>query len=133
LDFQPAVQDSLWDPTQFRLQADGTFKISIRGMASMAGIDQSGLTRSLKSAEDENPLPCARTLVAQGFSPEDVSTWGETGGIPENAAPYILEHYGINAASPSPQARAPERVGRSLFFERRRRLIKWIEACSLRI
>jgi len=32
--------------------------------------------------------------------------WGETGGIPEDAAPFILEHYGINAASPSQQARA---------------------------
>lgn len=71
----------------------------------MAGVDQSGLTRSLNSAEDENALPCARSLVAQGFSPEDVKRWGETGGIPEDAAPFILEHYGINAASPSSTAR----------------------------
>ena len=99
----------------------------------MTGIDQSSLGRSLKSAEAVSPLPCARTLLVHGFSPDDVSTWGDTGGIPEEVAPFILEHYGINAASPSPQARAPERVGRSLFFERRRRLIKWIEACSLRI
>lgn len=103
---ETTVQESQWDPSQFRLQADGTFKISIRGMASMAGIDHASLGRSLKSTVAENPLPCARSLLAQGFDPVAVSTWSETGGIPEDAAPYILEHYGINAASPSPQARA---------------------------
>ena len=41
-----------------------------------------------------------------GFCPGDVSGWAETGGIPEDAAPFILEHYGINAVSPSAQARA---------------------------
>lgn len=95
-----------FDPSQFKLQFDGTFRISIRGMATMAGVDHAGILRSLKSAGDENPLPCARSLVAQGFDPGDVSTWSETGGIPEDAAPFILEHYGIAAASPSPQARA---------------------------
>ena len=95
-----------WDPSQFKLQPDGSFKISIRAMAAMAGIDDGGLSRSLKSAADENPLPCARSLLAQGFDPADVSSWGETGGIPEDAAPYILEHYGITASSPSVQARA---------------------------
>ena len=65
-----------WDPSQFKLQPDGTFRISIRGMAAMAGVDQSGLTRSLKSAEDENPLPCAKSLLAQGFYPEDVPAHG---------------------------------------------------------
>lgn len=105
-DIEPAQQMDLWDPSQFRLQSDGTFRISIRGMASMAGIDFGGLARSLKSAVDETPLPCARSLVAQGFDPVDVMSWSETSGIPEDAAPYILEHYGINAASPSQQARA---------------------------
>lgn len=95
-----------FDPSQFKLQPDGTFRISIRGMAAMAGVDDGGLSRSLKSAADEKALPCARSLVAQGFCPADVSTWSETGGIPEEAAPFILEHYGITAASPSPQARA---------------------------
>ena len=79
-----------FDASQFKLQADGTFRISIRGMAAMAGIDQSGLARSLKSAEDENALPCARSLLLQGFCPEDVSTWGETGGIPEARLPSFL-------------------------------------------
>lgn len=112
-----------WDPTQFKLQRDGTFRISIRGMAAMAGVDQSSLGRSLKSAKAENPLPCARSLVAQGFSPEAVSTWGETGGIPEAAAPFILEHYGITAASPSAQARAVllafSRVGINAYLKER--------------
>jgi hypothetical protein len=52
------------DRSQFKLQPDGTFRISIRAMAAMAGVDQGGLTRGLKSADDENPLPCARSLVA---------------------------------------------------------------------
>lgn len=112
-----------WDPSQFKLQTDGTFRISIRGMAAMAGVDQSGLTRSLKSAEDENPLPCARSLMSQGFCPEDVSTWGETGGIPEDAAPFILEHYGITASNPSQQARmvllAFSRVGINAYLKER--------------
>jgi hypothetical protein len=95
-----------FDASQFKLQADGTFRISIIGMARMAGIDDSSLGRSLRSASAETPLPCARSLLAQGFSPSAVSTWGETGGIPEDAAPFILEHYGINATSPSQQARA---------------------------
>ena len=61
-------------------------------MAAMAGIDDNGLGRSLKSAADENPLPCARSLVSQGFYPADVAGWSANGGIPENAAPFILEH-----------------------------------------
>jgi hypothetical protein len=96
----------LFDASQFKLQDDGTFRISIRGMAAMAGVDDGGLARSLKTAADEKTLPCARSLLAQGFYPADVSTWGETGGIPEEAAPFILEHYAFTAAAPSQQARA---------------------------
>lgn len=99
-------QELAFDPSQFKLQPDGTFRISIRGMAAMAGVAPGGLSASLKSAVHENPLPCARSLVTQGFEPVHVSTWGETGGIPEDAAPFILEHYGINATSPSQRARA---------------------------
>lgn len=112
-----------WDPSQFKLQSDGTFRISIRGMAAMAGVDFSGLARSLKTAVDENALPCARSLLLQGFSPVDVSTWGETGGIPEDAAPFILEHYGITASNPSQQARmvllAFSRVGINAYLKER--------------
>ena len=112
-----------WDPSQFKLQLDGTFRISIRGMAAMAGVDDGGLARSLKTAADENPLPCARSLVAQGFYPADVSTWGETGGIPEDAAPFILEHYGITATSPSALARQVllsfSRVGINAYLKER--------------
>ena len=75
-------------------------------MASMAGIAESGLRASLKSSAHENALPCARSLLVQGFCPAHVSGWGETGGIPDDAAPFILEHYGIHAVSPSAQARA---------------------------
>lgn len=114
---------SSWDPSQFRLQSDGTFRISIRGMAAMAGVDYSSLARSLRSAVAENALPCARSLVAQGFDPVAVSTWGETGGIPEDAAPFILEHYGITASSPSAQARAVllafSRVGINAYLKER--------------
>ena len=118
-----SVSQSSWDPSQFKLQLDGTFRISIRGMASIAGVDFGGLARSLKSAVDENPLPCARALLAQGFNPVDVSAWGETGGIPEDAAPFILEHYGITASNPSPQARAVllafSRVGINAYLKER--------------
>ncbi len=31
------------------------------------------IVRGLGSAVDENPLPCARSLAAQGFCPVDVS------------------------------------------------------------
>ena len=112
-----------FDKSQFTLQPDGTFRISIRGMAAMAGVDQGGLTRGLKSADDENALPVSRSLVAQGFNPDDVSTWGATGGIPEDAAPFILEHYGITASSPSDQARAVllafSRVGINAYLKER--------------
>ena len=112
-----------WDPSQFKLQLDGTFRISIRGMAAMAGIAVSGLSQSLSSAVHENPLPCARSLVAQGFNPVHVSTWGETGGIPEDAAPFILEHYGITATSPSALARQVllsfSRVGINAYLKER--------------
>ena len=74
-------------------------------MASMAGVDHRGLNRALKSARDENALPCATSLLAQRFCPGDVSRWSETGGIPEDAAPFILEHYGIHASTPSKTAR----------------------------
>lgn len=112
-----------FDPSQFRLQADGSFRISIRGMAAMAGIDDGALSRSLKSAAAENPLPCSRSLLAEGFCPAAVSTWGETGGIPEDAAPFILEYYGIKAANPSTQARvvllAFSRVGINAYLKER--------------
>ena len=95
-----------FDRSQFKIQPDGTFRITIRAMASMAGVAVSGLSAGLSSAVHEKALPCARSLLAQGFDPVHVSTWGETGGIPEQAAPFILEHYGINAVSPSSTARA---------------------------
>ena len=117
---------SVWDPTQFKIQPDGSFRISIRGMAAMAGVDDNGLGRSLKSAADENALPCAKSLVAQGFCPADVIEWSKTGGIPENAAPFILEHYGISATTPSTLARTVllsfSRVGINAYSKERRRL-----------
>lgn len=110
-----------FDASQFKLQPDGTFRISIIGMARMAGIDDSSFGRSLRSASAETPLPCARSLLAQGFDPSAVSSWGETGGIPEEAAPFILSHYGIEAASPSKQARlallAFSRVGINAYLK----------------
>ena len=71
-----------WDPSQFKLQLDGTFRISIRGMAAMAGIAVSGLSQSLSSAVHENPLPCARSLVAQGFNPVHVPAHPWVSGKP---------------------------------------------------
>lgn len=62
----------------------------------MAGVDHAGIVRSLKSAGDEKPLPCARSLAAQGFCPGDVSSWGENGGIPEDAAPFIVADYEVS-------------------------------------
>jgi hypothetical protein len=117
------VTQPSWDPSQFKLQADGTFRISIRGMADLAGVAASGLSQSLSSAVHENPRPCARSLLLQGFEPVHVASWGETGGIPENAAPFILEHYGITAISPSHQARAVllafSRVGINAYLKER--------------
>ena len=108
MDIQPLKGEELqFDRSQFKLQPDGSFRISIRAMASMAGVAVSGLSAGLSSAVHEKALPCARSLLAQGFDPVHVSTWGETGGIPDDAAPFILEHYGINAVSPSAQARLP--------------------------
>lgn len=96
--------ESGFDPSQFVLQADGTFRISIRATALAAGVDDGGVARALKSAADENPLPLARSLAAQGFYPADVMSWGQNGGIPENGFVAILRHYGFTAASPSRQA-----------------------------
>jgi hypothetical protein len=97
-------------------------------MAALAGVDHAGIVRSLKSAGDEKPLPCARSLLAQGFCPGDVMGWGESGGIPEDAAPFILEHYGIAAASPSAQARAVllafTRVGINAYLKERLGLLQ---------
>lgn len=101
-----------FDPTQFTLQADGTFKITVIGMARMTGVDDGGLSRSLRSASDENPLPCARYLLAQGFCPSDVSTWGETGGIPEVAVPFILEHYSSASSHAGTEANGKARRAR---------------------
>ena len=110
-----------FDRSQFKIQPDGTFRISIRAMASMAGVDDNGLGRSLKSAADENALPCAKSLLAQGLYPADVKSWSGMGGIPEDAAPFILEHYGINAATPSSTARkvllALTRVGINAYLK----------------
>lgn len=124
-----------FDRSQFRIQPDGTFRISIRALASMAGVDATGLSRSLNSAVDENALPCARTLLAQGFNPVDVNRWGETGGIPEDAAPFILEHYGITAANPSAQARhfllAFTRVGINAYLKEKLGLVQQQQAGQL--
>ena len=92
-----------FDPSQFTLQPDGTFRISIRATAQSAGVDHSGIVRALASAGDESPLPLARSLAAQGFSPGDVMRWGQA-GVPEVGYVAILKHYGFAATSPSRKA-----------------------------
>lgn len=62
-----------FDRSHFKLQTDGTFKISIRGVAAMAGVDFGSFARNLRSAVAENVLPCAKSPVAQGFNPAHVS------------------------------------------------------------
>ena len=73
--------------------------------------------------------------MLQGFTPAAVSTWGETGGIPEDAAPFILEHYGINAVSPSAQARhfllAFTRVGINAYLKEKLGLVQQRQAGQL--
>ena len=96
--------ESGFDPSQFVLQADGTFRISIRATALAAGIHHSGIVRSLASAGDENPLPLARSLAAQGFSAGDMLSWGQSGGIPETGFVAAMQHYGFTSATPSRQA-----------------------------
>jgi len=101
----PETNDS-FNSAEFRLQKDGTFRISIIGLARWIGVDDSGLGKHLRSASDENPSNLAKTLLAQGFSPSDIAAWGSTGGIPETAAPFIMEYFAYESRSQSPQARA---------------------------
>lgn len=85
-----------WDPSQFKLQSDGTFRISIRGMAAMAGIAASGLSQSLKSTETDKPLPYARALHANDLATE--ANLGSMGLSPVQCKVLLL--YLIRTAHP---------------------------------
>jgi hypothetical protein len=104
----PTLKEQAFEPSQFKLQSDGTFRISIRAAAAMAGVNQSNLSSYLKSVSKEGEVvsgsELARSLVAQGLNPAVFSSWGETGGIPEDGLVAILKHYGFRDSKPIRQA-----------------------------
>lgn len=100
-------------------------------MAAMAWMDSSSLVRIRGPAGTENLFCALDRLRCKDLTPRLCPNWGETVGIPEDAALFILECYGINAASPSVQARAVllafSRVGINACLQERLRIAQTID------
>lgn len=84
---------------EFKVNSDGTSTSSIRGAARLGDIDQSGLSKSLKTGEElnsENYSKLVKFLVIRGFQLEEIAKWGDT-GIPDLGVAAILEYYAFEA------------------------------------
>ena len=85
--------------------ATGVGYCSIRGAATIAGVDESTLREHFKSAGLE-PSKMAESLVEKGFEGAGLTAFAQT-GIPDLALAGILEYYAIDAGRYcNPTARA---------------------------
>jgi hypothetical protein len=83
---------------EIRVNKDGTSYFSIRAVARLAGVDQSQLTKNLKSGEGSLPVKMAEHLISKGFEGEGFSNCGRT-GVPDRTAAAIIRYYAMYAGS----------------------------------
>ena len=81
---------------ELRIDAEtGVGYCSIRGAATIAGVDESTLREQFKSAGLE-PSKLAESLVEKGFEGAELASFAQT-GIPDLALAVILEYYAMYA------------------------------------
>ena len=100
---------TIFENIQKELRIDATTGVgycSIRGAATIAGVDQSSLSHTLKTGEGLEPSKLAESLMEKGFEGEVLAEFSKT-GIPDLALAGILEYYAIDAGRYcNPTARA---------------------------
>lgn len=96
-------KDTQSEPFSFRLIAnelsvdhDGTSRSTIRGAARIVDVHQSGLTRTLKTGDDQKASKLARMLMDEGFRGDDLLRFYQD-GIPDTALVVIIKYYALYA------------------------------------
>lgn len=89
--------------SEVKCSSDGKAKFSIRAVARLAGIDDRGLGRSLKTADFE-PSKLAVFLMGNGFDGADLINVSTT-GIPDLMVAAILEFYAFESDRCNEQSR----------------------------
>ena len=100
---------TIFENIQKELRIDavtGVGYCSIRGAATIAGVDQESVRKALKTGADLEPSKLAESLVEKGFKGADLTAFVQT-GIPDLALAGILEYYAMYAGRYcNPTARA---------------------------
>lgn len=95
----------------------------------MVGVDDSALVRAFQGA-DLNPSKLATMIMAQGFSPADLSRFAQN-GVPDTAIAVIATYYGFEAGrNCTAKARSTVLAFSSIGFEFI--FSEWLELTSLR-
>ncbi|WP_193199946.1 hypothetical protein [Nostoc sp. MG11] len=81
---------------EISVDASGRGKASIRATARLAGVDATGLVRSLKTAVDNSGSKLVEKLIRKGFEGVEILDWSQS-GIPDVAVAAILHYYGYEA------------------------------------
>lgn len=81
---------------EYRIADDGSVTLSIRGVARLAGVDQSSLGKTLQGGEGISKAKLYETLVEHGFEGEEIFQFSST-GIPDTAAAVIIQYYALLA------------------------------------
>lgn len=117
--------------TEVTVDANGVGRSSLRGVARLAGIDQSSLSKYLIAGDDLELSKLAAFLLQHGFEGDDLIAW-RTDGVPDIAVASILEYYAFEAGRYcTDQAklvyRAFARMGVRVWFQK---LVNWQPASA---
>lgn len=80
---------------EITIDSNGIGRVTIRGVARLAGIVESSIRRAFEGAA-QNPSKLAEMLICQGFECGTIDQWSEK-GIPDIAVGIILEYYAFEA------------------------------------
>ena len=82
--------------SEVRCDEEGRGFYTIRGTARLAGIDDSGLSKSLATGADSKPSKLSAFLIQQGFEGAELTRWNKS-GIPDQAVLHIVEYFAFEA------------------------------------
>ncbi len=81
--------------SEVKVDSQGKATFSIRAVARLADVDESGLRQAFKSAELQ-PTKLAKFLAEQGFKGAELASFSEK-GVPDIAAASIVGYYAMQA------------------------------------
>jgi hypothetical protein len=91
--------------SEFKRAPDGSYTISVRGLARLCGVVISTLSEQFQG-DRENPSKLLKSLAAQGICPDRLAEQASAGAIPDTVATLVMQYYAFESKAANDTAKA---------------------------